>query len=359
MTPENLPPVDLNYKAMKIKYRQRWPKVVALIMALAGVIIAGGAFYIMQLLSPVDTASNQQHRFIITEGQSAATIGRALEDAKLIRSAAVFQLYTKLTGNNSRLQAGGYILKQSQSVSQIVEHISSGKTDEVNVTLLPGLTLKELADPNVKGSLAQQGFSSQEIVEAFRTNVDSPVLAGKNGSSLEGYLYPETYKIMANNSLDTVVQMSVNELNTQIKKRGLQDKLKQQGLSLRDGIILASIVQKEVNHFDDQRQVAQVFLKRLKENTVLGSDVTFIYAAKLEDRTPDVDDDSPYNTRKHAGLPPGPIANFAIQALEAVANPASGDYLYFVAGDDGKTYFAKTEAEHLDNVAKYCKTLCQ
>ncbi len=358
MRSEALPPVDRNYKVMEIKPHRRWPKIAMLIMAITVVIMTGGATYAIQSLSPVDAGSNQQHRFIISEGQSAGTIGRALEEAKLIRNASIFQLYTKLTGNNSRLQAGGYILKQSQSVSEIVEHISSGKTDEVNVTVLPGLTLKELADSNVKGSLAQQGFSAQEIAKAFHTNVSSPVLVGNNGN-FEGYLYPETYKIMANNNLDTAVRMSIDELNNQIKKRGLEDKLKQQGLSLRDGIILASIVQKEVNHFDDQRQVAQVFLKRLKENIVLGSDVTFLYAAKLEDRAPTVNDDSPYNTRKHAGLPPGPIANFAIQALEAVANPASGDYLYFVAGDDGKTYFAKTEAEHLDNVAKYCKTLCQ
>ena len=121
---------------------------------------------------------------------------------------------------------------------------------------------------------------------------------------------------------------------------------------------MASIVQKEVSDPSDQRQVAQVFLKRLKEGTVLGSDVTFLYIAKKEGRSPSVNDPSPYNTRKNGGLPPGPIANFHLSALQAVANPASGDFLYFVAGDDGKTYFSRTEAEHDANVAAHCKKLC-
>jgi len=358
MTLDTLTPVD--HGAMKLKRRRTWPKIVGLAAAIICIIIVGGAIYTMQALGAVNSTSNQPHRFVISEGQSASDIGQALERAQLIRSAAVFQLYTKLTGSNARLLAGGYILKQSQTLPQIIEHISSGKTDEINVTILPGLTLKELADPKVEGSLAQQDFSPQEISQAFGDHYTSPVLAGRSArDSLEGYIYPETYKIMANGSLSQVVKMSFAEFDEQIKTRNLEARLQQQGLSLRDGVILASIVQKEVNQFEDQRQVAQVFLKRLKENIVLGSDVTFIYAAKQSGRTPSVDDDSPYNTRKHGGLPPGPIANFTIQALEAVANPASGDYLYFVAGDDGKTHFATTEEQHLDNVAKYCTTLCQ
>ena len=144
-----------------------------------------------------------------------------------------------------------------------------------------------------------------------------------------------------------------------IEQKDFENRLRAQGLSLRDGIILASIVQKEVSDVAVQPAVAQVFLKRLRENISLGSDVTFLYIAKKEGREPSIYDPSPYNTRQHKGLPPGPIANFNLAALEAVASPAAGDYLYFVAGDDGATHFARTEAEHKANIAAYCKKLCK
>lgn len=357
MTLDNLPPVSA--RPMQIIRHSRWPGVATAIFAAVAIVLAGAMLYASQGIRPVDEQSNQTYRFVIHDGETAGEISESLQKAGLIRSAPVFQLYTKLTGANTRLVAGGYILKKSQSLPQIVDHLSAGKTDEINVTILPGLTLKELSDPQVKGSLAQQGYSQAEIQEAFRQKYVSPLLTDKKpGSSLEGYIYPETYRLMANNSLDQAVRMSLKELYTEISSRNLEEALKKQNLTLHQGIILASIVQKEVNDPADQRQVAQVFLKRLRENIVLGSDVTFIYAAKQDGRSPSVNDDSPYNTRKHAGLPPGPIANFTIGALEAVAHPSDGDYLYFVAGDDGRTYFAKTENEHLENVAKYCSTLC-
>ncbi len=108
----------------------------------------------------------------------------------------------------------------------------------------------------------------------------------------------------------------------------------------------------------DQKQVAQIFYKRLGEDIPLGADATFVYAAKKLGVTPSVDLDSPYNTRVHAGLPPGPISTPGLSALQAVAQPAPGDYLYFVSGDDGQTYFARTQEEHEANAAQYCKVNC-
>ena len=222
------------------------------------------------------------------------------------------------------------------------------------------MTIEELADPQVQGSLAQQGFSEQEIRYAMTKNYTSGLFKDRPaGASLEGYLYPETYIITADDSLDHVFSMTFAEFYKGITDNDIENQLKAQGLTLYQGVVLASIVQKEVSDPSDQRQVAQVFLKRLKEGMNLGSDVTFFYAAKKDGRTPSVSDPSPYNTRIHAGLPPGPISNFHLSALQAVANPATGDFLYFVAGDDGKTYFARTEAEHDANIANHCTKLCQ
>jgi UPF0755 protein len=127
---------------------------------------------------------------------------------------------------------------------------------------------------------------------------------------------------------------------------------------VRQAITLASIVEKEVSNGNDRRQVAQVFLLRLQKKMVLGSDVTYIYAAAITGQTASPDLDSPYNTRKYLGLPPGPISNVSDSSLDAVAYPADGDYLYFVAGDDGKTYFSHTEAEHERLAAEHCIKLC-
>ncbi len=355
---DNLPSLDPT-KTIATTVRGRWRRYVLLAATILTVIGFGAVMYVIEALQPIDSQASSSVRFIVKPGQSAREIAAALHTAGLIRDPFVFQLFTSVSGSKSSLQAGGYILKKSYSVAQIVEHISSGKTDEVSVTILPGLTLEELADPEVKGSLRQQGFTADEIRAALATAYQSPVLTGRNpGDSLEGYIYPETYKLMASDTLDRVFNMSFSEFYNNIKTAQIEEKLRQQGLTLRQGIIMASIVQKEVSDPADQRQVAQVFLKRLKEGMVLGSDVTFLYIAKKEGRTPSVSDSSPYNTRKHGGLPPGPIANFNFSALEAVANPAPGDYLYFVAGDDGTTHFARTEAEHDANVAKYCTKLC-
>lgn len=361
MNLRDLPPVDVS-KPLAISHAPLWKRQRPLLAALAAFIVLalGTIIYISSSLRPVDSDDKTNVRFIITSGETATNIASSLHEEGLIRDPFVFQLYTQFTGTKSKLQAGGYVLKKSHSLGEIVDHLASGKTDEASITVLPGLTLQQLADPEVNGSFAQQGFSTQEIKAAYDASYTGALFETKPaGRSLEGYIYPETYNIMADQSLKEVIQKSLDEMHMQIQKRGLEPLIAQQGLSLHDGIILASIIQKEVSNAEEQKQVAQVFHKRLKEGVVLGSDVTFMYIAQKEGREPSVNDNSPYNTRKHGGLPPGPIANFNISALVAVASPAPGDYLYFVAGDDGTTHFARTEAEHESNVAKYCTVLCR
>jgi UPF0755 protein len=237
-----------------------------------------------------------------------------------------------------------------------------GNTDEINILILPGLTLSQQLDPEIRNSLAGQGFSQEEIKQAFNASYDHPLFAGKPPeTSLEGYIFPETYRINASDPLTVLLKKSFDEVYTRLQKDGMFEKFAAQGLTPYQAFTLASIVQKEVSNPVDQRQVAQVFLKRLHEGIMLGSDVTFIYAAHEMGVEPSVSLDSPYNTRKYKGLPPGPIANMNYSALQAVADPAPGDYLYFVAGDgsdEGKTFFARTEQEHQANVAAHCHTLC-
>jgi UPF0755 protein len=123
-------------------------------------------------------------------------------------------------------------------------------------------------------------------------------------------------------------------------------------------VILASIVEKEVSSSADRQKAAQVFLKRLRMSMMLGSDVTAYYGADEAGLPHTVDSDTPYNTRLHGGLPPGPIGNTSKSSLQAVADPATTDYLYFVAGDDGVTYYSKSLDEHNANVKAHCQKNC-
>ena len=148
-------------------------------------------------------------------------------------------------------------------------------------------------------------------------------------------------------------------------KNNLVEGFKQQGLTLYEGITLASIVQREsITPPDtsepsaDQKQIAQVFYSRLAAGMTLGSDVTYQYAADKLGVARDVNLDSPYNTRRYKGLPPGPIASPGLTALKAVAAPAAGDYLFFLTGDDNITYFAHTDAEHKANIINHCAKNC-
>lgn len=332
--------------------------LVTIIFACVGLLLLGATisttvWYNWALGAP--SSETDQVRIVVKPGDTSVSIAKNLHSHQLIRSQLAFNIYTQLTGNRGKLQAGGYVLSPNQPVSSIVEHIVYGKTDEFNITIPPGLTLDELKDHFIR-----DGFSDQEVTEAFNADFNHPLLATRpNGATLEGYIYPETYRMNADQSLNDLLVRSFDELYSTLREKEYLDEYAKRNLSIHDAIILASIVQKEVENAADQKQVAQVFLKRLGEGIQLGSDVTYMYAAKQMGvkATPSLE--SPYNTRKYNGLPPGPIANMNPSALEAVAFPASGDYLYFVAGDDGKTYFSRTDAEHEANVAAHCKTLCR
>jgi UPF0755 protein len=170
-------------------------------------------------------------------------------------------------------------------------------------------------------------------------------------------LYPDSFQKTATTDPKTIVAESLAEMQKHLTP-DIRTGFAKQGLTVYQGVTLASIVEQEVPGQDDRNQAAQVFLKRLKIGMVLGSDVTAFYGAIKDGVPPSVTYDSPYNTRIHKGLPPGPISNVTDSSLYAVAHPANTDWLYFVAGDDGKTYFAKTEADHEANVSNYCHKLC-
>jgi UPF0755 protein len=354
-----MPPLDDDVRGTPPKPKRSKLKIflsVFLGLIVVGIIAAGSAFWwYQQQLQPVTSSADAPHkRLVIASGSAPSAIAAQLEEAGLVRSSRAFQLYIQLTGTRDSLKAGSYNLQPSLSVPQIVDHLVSGKQDEFKITFLPGDTLA-----NHRKQLLGVGYSESEIDAAFSKAYTSPLFDGKPASAdLEGYIYGETYQFDTSASVEDVLTRTFEEFEGKVEANKLVEGFKKQGLTLYEGITLASVVQREIGVAADQKQVAAVFYNRMKAGMTLGSDVTYQYAAKKLGVAPDPTLESPYNTRIHKGLPPGPIASPGLGALTAVAYPASNDYLFFLSGDDDKTYFGRTNEEHEQNVANHCQKKC-
>lgn len=333
-------------------------KVVLTVMVLAAIVIVGTAVIVRTAyqnnLKPL-SSSNIGIAVTIDPGTSPSLAAQLLKDKGVIRSDWAMEWYIRNHNLGDKLQAGTYLFRPSQSVPQIVNQIAEGKIATNLVTILPGRRLNQ-----IKKDLIKDGFRPGEVESALSPGqyASNPALADKpNGASLEGYLYPESFQKDANTSAKQIIEQSLDEMAAHLTPE-IREAFNKQGLTVHQGVILASIVEQEVSNDSDRATVAQVFYKRLKEGMPLGSDVTAYYGSTLAGRASSVTYDSPYNTRLHKGLPPGPISNVSDSSLKAVAYPAHTDWLYFVTGDNGKTYFSKTLQEHETLTKQYCKKLC-
>lgn len=230
-----------------------------------------------------------------------------------------------------------------------------------NFTILPGETIYDIKD-----SLVEAGYSISEVEEAFNTDYDFDFLKDRpEGATLEGYLFGETHEFYEGTSVKEILTEYLKGMGKVIQDNNLEGRFKEHGLTLYEGITLASVVQKEAAA-NDQPTVAQVFLSRLSYGMLLGSDVTVSYALDTvdpnrqiyADNSAALTIDSCYNTRLHPGLPCGPISNPGLSALLAVAEPSDTSYLYFLTGDDGMMYYSYTEAEHNQNIYSHYQDLC-
>lgn len=324
--------------------------IVAIILGAAG---ASYAWY-QQQLQPVDARDTSRQLVTIEAGSTPRMIGQTLKEANVIRSETAFSFYTRLNGVQNTLQAGTYRLSASESLAQVVEHLTKGNVDTFQITFLPGATLADH-----KKVLLEAGYTEAEIEQAFEATYTGVLFEGRPaGSDLEGYIFGETYQMNSGASVEDVLKASFAQFTSVIEREGLVDAFRAQGLTLYQGLTLASIIQREAGG-GDEAQIAQVFYTRLSIDMPLGSDVTYQYIADKTGVARDTNLDSPYNTRRYQGLPPGPIASPGVAALKGAAAPAQGDYVYFLSGDDDVTYFARTLAEHEANIAAHCRQKCQ
>ena len=292
----------------------------------------------------------------IEQGDSVHDIAGRLKVANLIRDERIFSYYARFHKVSRYLQAGSYEISQAQGVPEIITQLTHGKVATSLVTILPGQRLDQ-----IRQSLINQGFAESDVDAALEPAQyeNSPLFTGKpKGTNLEGYLFPDSFQRTATTTIKTIIEQSLLQQQKNLSPTIVAG-FKDQGLSTYEGIVIASIVEKEVINQSDRSQAAQVFLTRLKIGMPLGSDVTAHYGSVLAGKGKDVAYDSPYNTRIHTGLPPTPISNVSKSSLQAVANPSNTDWLFFVSGDNGTTYFSRTVAEHEALAAKYCHVLCQ
>jgi len=338
---------------------RRWPVMFiwftgALVaLAILAIVLVRHVYH--ENLKPVSSVRTV-HVVTVPQGATVSKIASLLKKDGVIRSDWAFQWYVSSQEAREKLQAGSYALRPSQSVQEIVSLMTTGRVTTALVTIPPGRRIDE-----VRSILINNGFNSDQVSEALKAENyrGHPALVElpKEINSLEGYVYPESIQKDANTTPQELLTKFLDEMQKRLTPE-VRNSFAQQGLTVYQGITLASMVEMEVSNPADRPIVAQVFLKRLHEGMVLGSDVTAFYGAILADKPPSVSYDSAYNTHLHQGLPPGPISNVSADSLNAAAHPASTDYLYFVAGDDGKTYFSHTLAEHQAAVAAHCKKLC-
>jgi UPF0755 protein len=349
----NQPPQKKNNFSKKSKKWLWW--LLGGVVGLLLVIFGAAVVWYSAALTPVNPQATEKIQVEVAEGSSPGDIGHILQDEGLIRSGLAFEIYVRLSGTHSQLQAGAYELSSSESTPEIVSRMTSGSASELTVTFLPGATLAEN-----RQVLLSAGFSESEVDAALDKTYNSPLFTDKPAdANLEGYIYGETYTFEATVTVEEILERTFTEYWQVIEQNDIIAGFQTQGLNLYEGITLASIVQKEDGNPANQANVAQVFLNRLALDMPLGSDVTYYYGAAKLGVEPSSDLESPYNTRLHTGLPPGPISNPGLGALEAVARPTTHDFLYFISGDDDVLYMAMTNEEHETNVQQHCQVKCQ
>jgi UPF0755 protein len=296
------------------------------------------------------TSAGATQIFEIKSGENANTVSTQLKGAGLIRNRTAFLTYLNFHGLRTKLKAGTYSISPTKSGPFIAEIITGGQALINRLTIPEGYTLSQ-----IEAAAAKRGISEANFEAALKAPHSQAFLADKpSGVSLEGYLFPDSYEVNSTTSASQLVNAMLDDFGQHVGPEYVQA-FAAEGLTLHQGLTLASIVEREVNISTDRPIVAQIFLKRYREKQPLGSDVTVHYASDLAGVPFNLDIDSPYNTRKYVGLPPGPIANPGLSALDAVAHPASTTYNYFLTGNDGKTYYANTYAEHQLNIQKYLK----
>jgi UPF0755 protein len=322
---------------MKITNPTRFILFLLSIVLIFACLIGGYFFIKYQLNIPLNVQSAEQI-FTIEKGESLKEIASRLEEANLIRDRIWFLVYVFYKGWAAELQAGQYELSPSLNIPQIAQKIVKGEvvSQEIVITIPEGFTLKQ-----IDARLSQAG-----LIEAGQL-LKQP--------QLEGYLFPDTYRFDQEASLDEIIAKMRENFDRKLDEN-LRKEITRQGKTIKEIVIMASLLEKEVPTDKDRRIVSGIFWKRIKNNYPLQSCATIAYILGVDKWRYSIEDtkvDSPYNTYQNIGLPPGPICNPGLSAIKAAIYPQETDYNFFLSKPDGETVFSRTLEEHNLNKAKY------
>lgn len=290
--------------------------------------------------------------FKVEKGESAKIIAEHLKDLGLIKNPFFFQLYVFLSLRQYALKTGEYELSPLMSIRDIADTIVLGGTNEVLIVIPEGFTLKQAEERLVGVGLIKQGeLAGYEFSDsAIEVLSDKP-----KSASLEGYLFPDTYRFFKDAKLSDVVNKMVANLDNKLTS-DLKMAIKNSSYDTYEILTMASLIEKEVKSDSDRKIVSGILWKRLKAKIPLQVDATLIYiTGRKEINETDKKINSPYNTYYYRGLPKGPIANPGLSAIRAAIFPENSSYWYYLSAKDGATIFSKTLEEHNRNRAIYLK----
>lgn len=292
----------------------------------------------------------------IAQGAKAADVWRMLVNEGYSDRTIPWKYFGRDDNAAAKIQAGTYHLEQGEKVSLVLSRFVRGETksDEQSVTFPEGFTEKQIAARIAdRQGIAVKDFLQEAAPAQFAEKF--PFLLNLSKSrTLEGYLFPDTYRLAKDDvPKDVIVRMLAN-FNAKVTQE-LRDEAKAQNRTLDEIVIMASIIEKEVQSAEDMALVSGVLWKRIDDNEGLYADATLEYIVNKDGELTvgDLLKDTPYNTRKYRGLPPGPISNPGLSAILAAIRPEKSDYYYYLTAKDGDTVFAKTNDEHNRNKVKY------
>ena len=310
------------------------------------------------LVNPAENPGRELN-FQIDQGETASTIAYQLQEEGFIRNAEAFRIYLIYSGLDTSIQAGKYRLDTGATSIEIAQKLQDATSEVVTFNILPGWRAEEIAAalPTSGLSISPDDFMAAMTSPPFGIPLSQP---SSDIKSLEGFYFPDTYQFKRDTSRDQMILIILQNFDLKVTDE-IRQGFKRQGLTLLQGVILASIVQREAIVDDEQPMIASVFLNRLAKGMKLDSDPTVQYALGYNTNQAtwwtnpltanDLNTDSLYNTYVYIGLPPGPICNPSLSALQAVAFPAKTPYYYFRAKCDGsgRHNFAVTLEEQLQN----------